>query len=681
MIEPARFFPLRARFSRAALLWFTLAVCGQPSWAADAYCPLQDAVNDGVKISAERVVARRDGSSSLQGNVQVERGEDKVRADRVVHNPATQRIKAEGDVLYSNCGAPDPVWFLSADELTLDIAKGSGMAKNVWLHIADIPVFYLPRYRVSRERKSGLLTPRIGRSSDSGEEFALPLYLNLAPNHDILLTPHYYSERGTQMNAKYRYLYPQDRGGLKAAWLDDNQYRDDRHFIEFNHHGGLGDFFSLDANWQQVSDKEYLQDLPGSFDIFSESYLRSALESNWYWRGWRFRFLTEKLQRADDSAPQALRPYEKRPAFSVSRNFSPAGSRLNFDLHSGITQFAHKYDSVGNDSFPRGNRFHNRLAMNWAYHRSGFHFTPAVALDHTQYKIHRGQTVQRTLPVYSLRTGLVFGRDWSAGRYRHTIEPELFYLNVPRRDQDDIPLFDTDEAEFRFSRLFDENRFNGMDRIGDADRLTLALTSRLFHRKTGKEALRLSLGRAYHFSDRRVHLTSGRKSDSSHSGLAGELALNLNGMVRFTSSLIRDTGRDDPARHTSMLSFRGRHNHNLVANLFHRYRESDFEQAGAGFNLPIGENWDLFASASRDLRSSASLHTFGGFEYRSCCWSLRLAAQRRLKDVDNPGGRISGGNLDYDTFVGFQFSIRGLGDIGDSIDDLLEQRVHGYSTR
>ena len=341
-MKPARFCPPHAPFRRMAVLWLALAVCGPPAAdAAPADCPLRGAGNGEVKISAERAVARRDGASSLQGNVQVERGEDKVRADRVVHNPDTQRVRAQGNVMYSNCGAPDPVWFMSADELTLDIAEGSGLAKQVWLHVAGVPVFYLPRYRVSRERRSGLLTPKIGRSSDSGEEFALPLYLNLAPNHDAVLTPHYYSERGVQLNAKYRYLYPHDRGSLKAAWLDDDEYDGERHFISFRHHGGFGDDFSLDANWQQVSDKEYLQDLPGGFDIFSESYLRSAINGAWHWRGWQFRFLTEKLQRADDSAPRNRRPYEKRPAFSVSRHISPAGSRLNFHLHSGVTQFAH----------------------------------------------------------------------------------------------------------------------------------------------------------------------------------------------------------------------------------------------------------------------------------------------------------------------------------------------------
>ncbi len=671
---------------RMAALWFALAVFGPHAMAADAAdvpadCPLRGAGNGEVKITAERAIARRDGAASLQGNVQIERGGDKVRADRVVHNPDTQRVRAQGNVMYSNCGAPDPVWFMSANELTLDIAEGSGLAKDVWLHVAGVPVFYLPRYRVSRERKSGLLTPKIGRSSDSGEEFALPLYLNLAPNHDAVLTPHYYSERGVQLNAKYRYLYPNDRGVLKAAWLDDDEYDGERHFISFNHRAGFGDYFSLDANWQQVSDKEYLQDLPGGFDIFSESYLRSALDSAWSWRGWQFRFLTEKLQRADDSAPRNRRPYEKRPAFSVARHFSPPGSRLNFHLHSGVTQFAHKYELIGGESFARGNRFHNRAAVNWAYHRAGFHFTPALALNHTQYKIHRGATLKRTLPAYSLRTGLVFGKNLSAGRYRHTIEPELFYLNIPRRSQDDIPLFDTDEAEFRFSRLFDENRFNGLDRIGDADRLTLALTSRLLHRKSGREALRLSLGRAFYFRDRRVHLAAGGRSDDSHSGMAGEFALNLNDKLRLASSLVWDTGGDARSRHTTSLSLRARRGRGPVANLFHRYRESDFEQAGASFGLPLGERWDLFASASRDLRGDAGLHTFGGVEYRSCCWSLRLAAQRRLKDVDNPGGAISGGDLDYDTFVGFQFSIRGLGDIGDSIADLLEQRVPGYGAR
>ena len=697
-MRPISFFPYRARLLPATA-WFLAGVFWQPLHADGGACQRRSAGDDNgdVRITSERVVTRADGLSALRGDVQIERDGERVRADRVVHNPQTRQVKAQGDVRYSSCGDPDPAWFLAADELTLDGERGVGVANNVWLYVADVPVFYLPRYYFSTKRRSGLLTPRIARSGDSGGQFALPLYLNLAPNQDALITPHYYSKRGVQLNTKYRYLYRRDHGRVKAAWLDDDDYDDERYHWDFEHRAGIDDFFSLDARWQRVSDEEYLEDLPGGFDIFSESYLRSHVESDLYWRGFRFRFLAEALQRADDDVAYSSRPYEKQPAFSVAKSFNPRGSRLHLDVRAEAANFGHRYDYVRDAAaadgvnLRRGKRYHGRLGLRWDYRRPGFYFTPAVTLDHAHYDVRRERTRRRSLPAYSVRSGLVFSKDGPAGRYRHTIEPELFYLNVARRKQDDIPLYDTCESEFRFSRLFDENRFNGIDRIGDADRATLALTSRLLRRADGAETVRASVGRTYHFRDRQVVLDAdcGAAADAAalaaarerRSDWAGEFALNLNDRVRFTSSLVWDAAAGDTANYASTLSFRGGRERERIVNLFHRYRDDDYEQAGVSFHAPLGRRLSLFASASRDLRNSASLHTFGGLEYRSCCWSVRLAAQRRLKNVNNASGDVAGGGLDYDTFVGLQFSLRGLGDVGDSLDELLERRVLGYHAR
>ena len=49
-----------------------------------------------------------------------------------------------------------------------------------------------------------------------------------------------------------------------------------------------------------------------------------------------------------------------------------------------------------------------------------------------------------------------------------TLEPRLFYLYVPYRDQNDIPLFDSSVMDRDFDWLFRHNRFTGADRLGDA---------------------------------------------------------------------------------------------------------------------------------------------------------------------------------------------------------------------
>ena len=77
-----------------------------------------------------------------------------------------------------------------------------------------------------------------------------------------------------------------------------------------------------------------------------------------------------------------------------------------------------------------------------------------------------------------------------------TIEPRLFYVYVPYRDQNAIPLFDTGLADFNYPQLFTENRFVGGDRFGDANQATLALTSRILQ-ADGQEAIRATVGQTF----------------------------------------------------------------------------------------------------------------------------------------------------------------------------------------
>ena len=78
-------------------------------------------------------------------------------------------------------------------------------------------------------------------------------------------------------------------------------------------------------------------------------------------------------------------------------------------------------------------------------------------------------------------SGLTFERDASyfGQAFQQTLEPRAFYVYVPYRNQDQIPLFDTTLADFNYAQLFNENRFVGGDRFGDTSQITLAVTSRI----------------------------------------------------------------------------------------------------------------------------------------------------------------------------------------------------------
>ncbi len=647
------------------------------------YCPAEQSARSGDRemgVSADRVGAREKGMSMLEGNVQLNLSAALVRADKVTYDSQSERVKAKGDVRYTNCDPKDPWWFISADEVSYDVANNQGRVKNAWLHFLDAPVFYLPRYRFSTSdsvRRSGFLAPEIGNSSTSGREISAPFYFDLAPNKDITFEPRYYSKRGTQLNVESRYLYKLDRGNFEFSTLDDSEFDQERHAYKYNHVSAVGDKFSAELDLQYVSDDEYLEDFGRGFNVYGESYLRSHATMNWFYRGWNMTLSGERLARSSDDVSPA-RPYQKRPRFSVGRRFDLDDTGLSVGVLSDTAEFANKNsfiaDAAGMQTVvPKGTRFHNEADMRWSYRRPGFHVTPQVSVHHTRYKLRRTDDHNRTVPSFSLRTGLVFEKDHS--RYRHTLEPELFYLNVPYRAQDDLPDFDTSESEFRFARLFDRNRFNGIDRIGDADQATAALTSRLLHKRSGIEALRMSLGRTFYFRSRRVNLPAAAGAPLSaarenKSDLAGEVAINPNSKVRFLSSLIWDSEENETERSMLMASLNGGEAYS--ANLFFGHKRDDFEQAGISANFPLGGNWKLFGAASYDVDSKKSLNTLAGIEYNDCCFSARIGFQRRLNDVTGEGGEISAGGLSHDNFIGLQLNLHGVGRVGDDVSSMIK---------
>ena len=81
-----------------------------------------------------------------------------------------------------------------------------------------------------------------------------------------------------------------------------------------------------------------------------------------------------------------------------------------------------------------------------------------------------------------------------------TLEPRLFYVNIPTRNQNNLPNFDTSENDFNFAQLFTENRFSGSDHVNGANQLTTALTSRLISQENGMERIRLTVGKRYYFN-------------------------------------------------------------------------------------------------------------------------------------------------------------------------------------
>ena len=143
----------------------------------------------------------------------------------------------------------------------------------------------------------------------------------------------------------------------------------------------------------------------------------------------------------------------------------------------------------------------------------------------------------------------------SATGSTQTLEPRLFYVYVPYRNQDAIPIFDTALADFNYAQLFTENRFVGGDRFGDANQVTLALTSRFLRAERRRRRCARPSGQRYYFDAERVGLTPTSPLRTSNDS---DILASVGGRARPTLDLRRHDAVQPLPAAPGALQHRGR---------------------------------------------------------------------------------------------------------------------------
>jgi LPS-assembly protein len=300
---------------------------------------------------------------------------------------------------------------------------------------------------------------------------------------------------------------------------------------------------------------------------------------------------------------------------------------------------------------------------------------PAAGLNSTQYRLTdvppgTDTTPSRTLPLLSFDAGLLFERgNGSNGQRRITLEPRVKYLYVPFRDQSDLPVFDTGEPDLNWVELFRDNRYVGIDRISDASQVSSGVTAQLFSSRTGQRFISATLGQTWFLRSPRVLLPDEPEDPGETSDLIAEVELaalrnwNVNTGVQW----------DPQAQRTERAEVRLQYHpaERSVVNFGYRYQRGRMEQAEFSAAWPISDTWRLYGRSQYSLRDEQVIENFAGFEYSSCCWSVRAVARDYV-------GRRSG---ERDRSIYLQLELKGLSNVGLAADAFLERAIRGYSTR
>ncbi len=714
-----------------------------------------------IKIVSDSSSAKMGDKASFNGNVSFSQGKRHIYADKAVLDQANERFDAEGNLLFQHdlftiiadslsaemqtssaelneaqywlhgqqihgeakkleitqdnnlyltktnfttCPPEDSSWLLEAESIKIDSEEEWGELWNARLKIGNIPIFYLPYMTVpvSDKRKSGFLFPLFSSSTTNGVEIATPYYWNIAPEYDLTFTPHYMSERGLFLKNEFRYLAGEaQQGQINAEYLGNDDMlsdKEDRYLYHWEHQGKLNDNWRVLANFTDVSDNNYFNDLDSDVLRATDNQIDRIGEITYFTRNWDISTKVQdiKVLGEDES------PYQVMPQVSFNYRSPSLWRGLDFTLLTEATNFRHK-----DDEYASAQRLHIEPTLSLPFHGPAGSLTSELKLMQTNYwqDVHTtnlaknlDDDVSRTIPQVRIHGQVNFERftDYLGDDYRQTLEPQFQYLYVGHEDQSNIGLYDTARLQNDYDGLFRDRRYSGLDRIADANQVTLGLTTRLFDTHN-KEAFKFSIGQIFYFEDSQVGLTDPSRpnqildkdeDDESNSVFAAELNARAYNDWFIGGAIQYDTRHNDNKKSEVTLDFRPETN--KLLQLSYRYvpdlinsntnEAVNISQTGLRTAWPISDDWYIVGNWYYDLNEDRSVETYTGFQYESCCWAVRFSYHYHIKT--NYEDDFNGNFNDREEFEkGFylNFVLKGLGGSGPlGVSDMLDDGLFNY---
>ena len=666
-------------------------------------------------------------------------------ADYAAREASGELTLTEGN--YTRCEPGKEIWRVTGGEITIDNVERQGVARNVRLEIVDVPVFYFPylRFPVGDARLSGLLFPSVSNNDENGWDIAVPYYWNIAPQMDATIVPRYIQYRGTGAEVEVRHLSQLFNTEVRAAGLpndkggDDEDARNlirqgfpedlvlpakgkDRWLFNLEQQGSNGTFWRTDVDYSKVSDPDYFRDLDtANLSVSAETNLNQRVSGSISSEHWQARLRAQEYQLL---VKDRFDTYSQLPRLNVDGNYRWGDLALSMDNEITIwdhddTQTIRYIADVGNPdsvteqtrNFVNANRLRLDYELDWDKQWLWGYFTPGLAARYLGYRVddeflnpEASDTPEASAIQLTLDTGLYFERNSYAWghEYVQTLEPRLFTLVSTNADQDDFfdistnnrdggndLLFDTSLFTFSYDQLFRDSRFTGNDRIDDADRIALGLTTRFIDPASGRDLFAASVGQIFYADDERSTL-QGIVKDATRSELAARLESRPYQYLRISSELIYDdeVGKVDRGN----VSLRYLDDDFRLFNLGYRYVRRDerfdidgdliqgsIDQIDASMVLPINVNTSILARANYDITFDRELEYLAGVEYDSCCYRTRVVWRRSLDndlaDVVTPE------ELKYDEGIYLEFQLKGLAGLGTTVTRMLSQGIANFDQR
>ncbi|MFL2459220.1 MAG: LPS-assembly protein LptD [Candidatus Pseudothioglobus sp.] len=582
---------------------------------------------------------------------------------------------------YSLCPVNKNDWFIEADEIELNLEKNRGVADNATIKFYGVPIFYTPKHSwVLVGRGSGFLTPDYSTYNETGQNkdsysLRVPYYFNLAPDRDLLLALTYMSSRGMTYEGKYRQLIapklsPENNDSIlsfEAKYLPEDEITGlKRWLINFSEELDLSDKVHLSANYYRVSDSKYFEEIARTnTDVKTlKSYIKYSYNDE------DENLSLSLLSEAEQVVNAGTSEYTKALEGSASKTFNSDG-KMTVQLDLVSTRFAHETSSKES-----GTRTHGNIGISRKLNIQYPTVTPRASIAITNYSLKNNPNINRTIFGSGLDIDFTTIKNSSLFGFKaiHQISPIITYNYRAKKVQGNIPLFDsTDKYDdiISFSDLTSGERYTGLDRITNANDITLSLEST--YRKIDalddeKDLLSMKIAQTYFTDDEVVSNTSNTNYETrkSYSDIAASIDMAVNDFsISSAAQFNPDKSKIVKKENTITYSPSSRM---FVSMSFIDEGSKETEKIYGAY--PITDSVHVFGGLDKTTSTGITNAETTGIAYESCCWAFRLA---HFKEDNSSGG--------YNYSTGMELVLTGLGSTSSPLRDKIKNKIPGYSAK
>ncbi len=728
----------------ASILWLCAV---SPAWTAEPLCvadsadaalPLRLAaapqpLGETLNWSGLRFSSSERGETELSGDVQVRFGDREIRSDRLVYDPATNSLRAEGsvryldpsiavegdsghygddgaqfsaarfemlqqpgrgsaeriellpsgvveltDVRYTTCPKQATDWELRAQRITLDTERQRGQGRHTRVIFKGVPIIYLPwiSFPLSDARQTGFLFPMLGSSTRNGVTLSVPWYWNIAPNRDLMLQPTYYSRRGLDLGSEYRWLQSAGSGLAHLNYLPGDDVADrDRSYQQLSMRYQLPREWRLQIAAENVSDAHYFEDFTQGTLASSTLFLPRHMDLSYRSDTWLLKGQLQHYQTLIDCS--ALPATTTCPMTEAQRPYAQLprfNARGRWDGNSGWRALLDsELVSFTHASETGGWRGNVMPSFSWSLQQPGWFMRPAVAWDLTAYRLDT--PVTGSLDLSPDRNVPMLSFDTGMTLERSLAGGRRALTLEPRLLYVYVPYRDQSSLP-----VFDTG-------VPDPNFVTLFRANRYVGGDRIGDDNKLAVGvttRMYDGATGRqylsatfgqsLHLDTPRISlpdETLDTRRRSDLIANIELRAYRNFTVRMDAAWDPEMSRMDKAQFGLRYQlaGNQVINLGYRFDREVVEQLDASVAWPIGRRWELYGRSVYSLPDSKVLDNFAGLRFRGDCWGLRGVMRRSVSSRTGAS----------DTSFYLQLELTGLSSVGTGAETFLQESIQGYS--